>query len=77
MIELMESATVFKLCLKRGGVVSYQRGMNGVEEIVPMTHPILGPVFVIHQGVTSDRQIFDLIPAAQVVSVRMVREVIE
>ena len=76
MIELSEHETVFKICLRRGGVVSYQRGMDGVEEIVPMTHPVLGAVFVVHQGVTSDRQVFDVIPVAQVVSVRMVREVI-
>lgn len=77
MINLEENTTVIKLCLKRGGVVSYQRGINGVEAIVPMIHPILGPVFVIHEEITADREVFDLIPAAQVISVRMVREVIE
>lgn len=77
MIELAEHTTVFKICLRRGGVVSYQRGMDGVEDIVPMKHPILGPVFVVHQGVTSNRQVLDVIPAAQVVSARMIREVFD
>ena len=79
MIDLSEHTTIFKLYLKRrasDGVTSYQRGMEGVEEIVPMTHPILGPVFVVHQGVTSGREVFDVIPASQVISARMVREVI-